>query len=249
MYEANCARCHGANGEGGIGPVAQRPGQAVRPPQRATTSDNVLTVGGRYVCGNPNSLMPVWSDRATRRAAQLHPDRRPDRVHPRARTPRPTRSATRSSHEPKHRPDHRRGPDVQGLGRPELQAGTRRDAVPGLLVDAFATPSGSRRRRPGPRRRPRSTPNAPVVDAHRPSGIAVHDRPTLDARRPDTPFVDRRSTTRTPASRTTSRSRTRPARSSSRATIVHRASRRSDYQVPALAAGDLPVRCAPSTRT
>ena len=24
---------------------------------------NVLTVGGRYVCGNPKSLMPVWSDK------------------------------------------------------------------------------------------------------------------------------------------------------------------------------------------
>ena len=29
---------------------------------------NVLTVGGRYVCGNPDSPMPVWSDRATRPA-------------------------------------------------------------------------------------------------------------------------------------------------------------------------------------
>ena len=31
------------------------------PPDRGTTCNNVLTVGGRYVCGNPNSLMPVWS--------------------------------------------------------------------------------------------------------------------------------------------------------------------------------------------
>ena len=33
LYEANCAQCHGKQGEGGIGPDAQPPGQAVRPPQ------------------------------------------------------------------------------------------------------------------------------------------------------------------------------------------------------------------------
>ena len=27
--------------------------------------NTVLTAGGRYVCGNPNSLMPVWSNQAT----------------------------------------------------------------------------------------------------------------------------------------------------------------------------------------
>jgi mono/diheme cytochrome c family protein/plastocyanin len=61
LYQANCARCHGANGEGGIGPVlndqmklfAHLSEQYIR---------NVLEVGGRYVCGNPKSLMPVWAD-------------------------------------------------------------------------------------------------------------------------------------------------------------------------------------------
>ena len=61
LYEANCARCHGPNGEGGIGPVlndqsklfAHLSEQYIR---------NVLTVGGRYVCGDPKSLMPVWAD-------------------------------------------------------------------------------------------------------------------------------------------------------------------------------------------
>jgi mono/diheme cytochrome c family protein/plastocyanin len=61
LYEANCARCHGANGEGGIGPVlndqtklfAHLSEQYIR---------NILTVGGRYRCGNPKSLMPVWAD-------------------------------------------------------------------------------------------------------------------------------------------------------------------------------------------
>jgi mono/diheme cytochrome c family protein/plastocyanin len=61
LYIANCARCHGQNGEGGIGPVlndqtklfAHLNEQYIR---------NVLTVGGRYVCGNAKSLMPVWAD-------------------------------------------------------------------------------------------------------------------------------------------------------------------------------------------
>jgi mono/diheme cytochrome c family protein/plastocyanin len=61
LYEANCARCHGAAGQGGIGPVLndQMKLFAHLNPQYIK---NVLTVGGRYVCGNANSLMPVWAD-------------------------------------------------------------------------------------------------------------------------------------------------------------------------------------------
>jgi mono/diheme cytochrome c family protein/plastocyanin len=61
LFEANCARCHGANGQGGIGPVLNDQAKlfAHLTPQYI---QNVLTVGGRYVCGNPNSLMPVWAD-------------------------------------------------------------------------------------------------------------------------------------------------------------------------------------------
>jgi mono/diheme cytochrome c family protein/plastocyanin len=59
IFEANCARCHGAQGQGGIGPVLNDQmklfvhlnEQYIR---------NVLFSGGRYVCGNPKSLMPVW---------------------------------------------------------------------------------------------------------------------------------------------------------------------------------------------
>ena len=49
------------NGEGGIGPVLNRQDKLF-----AHLNENylrtVLTAGGRYVCGNPNSLMPVWSN-------------------------------------------------------------------------------------------------------------------------------------------------------------------------------------------
>ena len=63
LFEANCARCHGVNGEGGIGPVLNGQDKLF-----AHLNENylrtVLTVGGRYVCGDPNSLMPVWSNQA-----------------------------------------------------------------------------------------------------------------------------------------------------------------------------------------
>ena len=61
LFEANCARCHGASGQGGIGPVlnSQIKLYVHLNPQYI---QNVLSVGGRYVCGNPDSLMPVWAD-------------------------------------------------------------------------------------------------------------------------------------------------------------------------------------------
>ena len=61
LYEANCARCHGVNGQGGIGPVLNDQMKLfdhLNPNYIRT----VLTVGGRYVCGDPKSLMPVWAD-------------------------------------------------------------------------------------------------------------------------------------------------------------------------------------------
>jgi plastocyanin len=61
VYEANCARCHGPNGEGGEGPILNRQDKLFSHLNEAYIR-NVLTVGGRYVCGNPLSKMPVWSD-------------------------------------------------------------------------------------------------------------------------------------------------------------------------------------------
>ena len=64
VFEANCARCHGVNGEGGVGPVLNRQDKLF-----AHLNENylhtVLLTGGRYVCGDANSLMPVWSNQAS----------------------------------------------------------------------------------------------------------------------------------------------------------------------------------------
>jgi mono/diheme cytochrome c family protein/plastocyanin len=61
LFQANCARCHGAQGQGGIGPVLNEQGKLLSHLTPAYLK-NVLTVGGRYVCGDANSLMGVWAD-------------------------------------------------------------------------------------------------------------------------------------------------------------------------------------------
>ena len=67
IYQANCARCHGEQGLGpndeppGIGPALNRQDKLFAH-LNEDYLNNVLTVGGRYVCGNPNSQMPVWAD-------------------------------------------------------------------------------------------------------------------------------------------------------------------------------------------
>jgi mono/diheme cytochrome c family protein/plastocyanin len=59
IFQANCARCHGPQGQGGVGPVLNDQSKLFvhLKPQYIR---NVLFSGGRYVCGNPKSLMPVW---------------------------------------------------------------------------------------------------------------------------------------------------------------------------------------------
>jgi mono/diheme cytochrome c family protein/plastocyanin len=61
VYEANCARCHGPDGEGGEGPILNRQDKLFAH-LNENYIRNVLTVGGRYACGNPQSRMPVWAD-------------------------------------------------------------------------------------------------------------------------------------------------------------------------------------------
>ena len=65
LYQANCARCHGPEGEGTaggyIGPVLNDQAKLLSH-LTAQYLENVLTVGGRYVCGNPDSAMPVWAN-------------------------------------------------------------------------------------------------------------------------------------------------------------------------------------------
>jgi len=61
LYQANCASCHGMNGEGGIGPVLNDQ-MKLFVHLNEQYLQTVIEVGGRYVCGNEDSLMPAWSN-------------------------------------------------------------------------------------------------------------------------------------------------------------------------------------------
>lgn len=65
LYQANCARCHGPDGEGVNGGYIAPPlhdQMKLFSHLSASYIKNVLTVGGRYVCGNADSIMPIWAD-------------------------------------------------------------------------------------------------------------------------------------------------------------------------------------------
>jgi mono/diheme cytochrome c family protein/plastocyanin len=61
IYQANCAQCHGVQGEGISGPALNRQDKlyAHLSPEYLR---NILEVGGRYACGNAKSIMPIWSN-------------------------------------------------------------------------------------------------------------------------------------------------------------------------------------------
>ena len=70
LFLANCARCHGQQGEGGVGPplndqaklynVLTTTGAAGTGHLNPDYIRSVLTEGGRMVCGDANSVMPAW---------------------------------------------------------------------------------------------------------------------------------------------------------------------------------------------
>ena len=65
IYQANCSRCHGVDGQGfandaGAPPLNEQDKLFAHLNPQYLMS--VLREGGRYVCGNANSLMPVWSN-------------------------------------------------------------------------------------------------------------------------------------------------------------------------------------------
>lgn len=70
LFLANCARCHGNTGQGGVGPPLNDQAKLYNavtaqglPGPGHLNADYIRAVleeGGRYVCGDPNSVMPAW---------------------------------------------------------------------------------------------------------------------------------------------------------------------------------------------
>ncbi len=208
---------------------------------------NMLQVGGRYACGNPNSIMPVWSNTGNPAGpAQLQADRQPDRVHPGREDqhlPRPGSRPVRAG----HRQGHGQGEDVPGLGGPGLHSRRRaprptrpagRTSSPRPAASGAPGASGAPAPRVAPAPRPR--PAAPSLNQAA-LNIAFGTPALQRSRRRRLP--DRRSTTRTAASRTTSRSRTRTARRVFKGDIITGPAK-TTYNVPALAAGAYTFVCS-----
>lgn len=76
LFLANCARCHSSladpgDGKGGVGPPLndqaklynslRANGQPGKGHLNPTYLKRVLEIGGRYVCGDANSIMPAWA--------------------------------------------------------------------------------------------------------------------------------------------------------------------------------------------
>jgi mono/diheme cytochrome c family protein/plastocyanin len=61
LYQANCARCHGDQGQGGIGPILNSQEKLFAHLNEGYIR-NMLAVGGRFACGNADSIMPTWAD-------------------------------------------------------------------------------------------------------------------------------------------------------------------------------------------
>jgi plastocyanin/mono/diheme cytochrome c family protein len=64
IFQTNCARCHGDQGQGGIGPVLNSQ-EKLYQHLNADYLNTMMVAGGRYACGNALSQMPVWSNTAT----------------------------------------------------------------------------------------------------------------------------------------------------------------------------------------
>ena len=179
--------------------------------------NSVLSVGGRYVCGNPDSLMPVW---AASGGGPLNYLQIEDVIAFLRATNDVTYQRPRPGNERAGR-EQRQGRDVHRLARPELRAARDGHAGPGLLEpagqpDAGASGSRARAVRPLPAARaaPSGATGGLVINE---VAVSINFQTTSLEAPADKPFqiaFDNQD----PAIPTTSRSPTRRASSCSRAT-------------------------------
>jgi plastocyanin/mono/diheme cytochrome c family protein len=198
LFEANCARCHGPSGLGPNEPDAAT--QKYIGPQLNSQEKlfnhlnedyirNVLTVGGRYVCGNAKSAMPVWSNE---NGGPLNYRQIEDLI-AFIRAPANQEFVVRdpSLNEPVIDPATGKEKTFHGWVDPNYQAAPGSTPYPDCYLDALgggASPGASGGAGGGPAAS--IDPNAPVVKLTAPSGAATSgfDPTTLEAKT-DTPFT------------------------------------------------------------
>jgi mono/diheme cytochrome c family protein/plastocyanin len=199
LFQANCARCHGPSGLGPDEPDAATQkyiGPRLNSQEKLFNHlnedylKNVLTVGGRYVCGNANSAMPVWSNE---NGGPLN-YRQIEELIAFIRAPADHDFVVRdpSTLEPAVDPATGQEKTFKGWVDPNYQPAPGSTPYPDCYLDALtggaggsAAPSGG-----GGGAAASIDPNAPVVKLTAPSGAATSgfDPTTLEAKA-DTPFT------------------------------------------------------------
>jgi mono/diheme cytochrome c family protein/plastocyanin len=180
LFEANCARCHGQNGEGGVGPVLNDQEKLFQHLNEDYLR-NVLNVGGRYVCGNANSVMPVWSNE---NGGPLN-YRQIEEIIAFIRAPSNQEFVVRdpSLNEPVIDPATGKEKTFHGWVDPNYQPAPGSTPFPDCYLNAL---TGGASGSPGASGAPAASidPNAPVVKVTAPSGAATagFDPTTLEAK-------------------------------------------------------------------
>ena len=200
LFEANCARCHGPNGLGPNEPDAAT--NAYIGPQLNDQAKlfvhlneqylrNVLTVGGRYVCGNPNSQMPVWSDKGNPPGPLNY--RQIDELIAflRATNDQTYEVRDASTNEPVIDPNTGKVKTFKGWSDPNYKPAPGATPYPDCYLNALTGGAGASSA-PGGSSAPAASidPNAPTVTLTAPVGAATtgFDPTTLTAKA-DTPFA------------------------------------------------------------
>ncbi len=242
LYEANCARCHGANWRRrGIGPALNRQDKLFAH-LSVDYLNNVLVVGGRYVCGNPNSLMPVWSNEG-------HPPGPLNYIQIEdliafIRAPSTETYTKRDPElfEPRHDPITGEVQTFTGWVDPTYKPAPGATPYPACWEDEFATPSGSA----APSGSPAASvdPNATVVKLVASGHQVRPDRAHGSGRRSRSSST---STTRTPSVPHDVEIKDSTGAVKFKGDVFPGVATRQ-YQVPALAAGSYPFICTSTRR-
>jgi mono/diheme cytochrome c family protein/plastocyanin len=263
LFEANCARCHGPNGLGPDEPDAaakSAAGQGYIGPKLNAQEKlfahlneqylrNILTVGGRYACGNANSQMPVWSDKGNPPGPLNY--RQIDELIAflRATSDKTYEKRDASTNEPVLDPATGKVQTFTGWRDPNYKPAASSSPYPACYLDALAGGGG------GSSGAPTASidPNAPTVTITAPSGAATagFDPKTAEVKA-NTAFTlifDNQDTTSGPHNLVLNDSSGKAIPIGD--TTFFNGPKKVSYAVPALAAGSYPFLCQvhPSTMT